>query len=155
MSDLDSHEPAFGERHAGLFASLILQQSNMALMFLGKIPNPSTGKAETDLSSARVFIDLLEMLEIKTKGNLSAQENHMLKETLTGLRMAFVDTVNAEQAQTPQSSQAAPAAEPSQVPDASPPSEAASSDAGSGAATPQASPVDADSESKKKFTKKY
>lgn len=148
------HNPELvpGDRHATLFASLVLQQSNMALMFLGKIPNPETGQAATDLTSARIFIDQLEMLEVKTKGNLSPGESQMLKDALTTLRMAFVEMANAEKpAPAP-----APAAQPSDAaPSAGTP---ASSPAPAAFSSPEpASGVQADpeAESKKKFSKKY
>ena len=68
----------------GLFGS-------QAMMALGKLANPVTGKAEKNLDAARMFIDLLEMLERKTTGNLAPDEAKVLKATLTDLRLMFVD----------------------------------------------------------------
>jgi len=86
------------EKHAALFAQLVMQSTSMALMLMGKAPNPMTGKTETDLDGARLFIEQLEMLEAKTRGNLSAEEQQLLKQNLLHVRMSFVETVNAGKA---------------------------------------------------------
>jgi hypothetical protein len=87
------------EMISALFANLIVQNTNMALIFLGHAPHPQTGKQEIDLDHARYFIDQLEMIEVKTKGNLDKQEEALLKRSLTTLRMAFVEAVQKESAQ--------------------------------------------------------
>ena len=81
------------EMMAAIFANMVVQQTNMALMFLGRIPHPQTGQAELDLESAQMFIDQLEMLNAKTKRNLSKDEDRLLQQSLTGLRMAFVESM--------------------------------------------------------------
>lgn len=125
------------ERLTALFASMVMQQTNMALIFLGQSPHPDTGRVERDLDAARMFIDQLEMIEAKTKGNLTPQEDKLLKQSLTTLRMAFVEAVD----------QAAPAAAAaSATATQSEPSPAA---AGQTTAAPEAD------ESRKKFVKKY
>jgi hypothetical protein len=85
--------PGAGSREelmTALFANVVVQNASMALMFLGKLPNPETGKEEKDLDAAQLFIDQLEMLEIKTKGNLNAEEQQLLQQNLTALRLEFV-----------------------------------------------------------------
>ena len=52
---------------SAMFAHLVMQHTNMALIFLGLTPNPQTGQTAQDLDHARFFIDQLEMLELKTK----------------------------------------------------------------------------------------
>ncbi|MBI2925420.1 MAG: DUF1844 domain-containing protein [Verrucomicrobia bacterium] len=124
---------------AALFASMVMQQTNMALIFLGKAPHPESGQLVQDLDAAQMFIDQLEMLEVKTKGNLSAQEDKLLKQGLMTVRMAFV---HASEHPTAQAQAAAP-----------PPSAAAQPE---GAASASPPPADAAAEeSRKKFTKKY
>ena len=59
------------EEFTFLFAQLVLQQSNMAMMLLGRVPHPESGKVIQDVEAARLFIDQIEMLEVKTKGNLT------------------------------------------------------------------------------------
>lgn len=83
--------PEAAEMQSALFAQLVMQLSNMAFMLLGKVPHPESGKSVRDLQSARMFIDQLEMLEAKTKGNLSASESGFLRQSLMSVRMAFVE----------------------------------------------------------------
>src|ERR1051325_3894763 len=83
------------ESTSALFANLVIQQTNMALMFLGRLPHPETGEQAQNLEAARMFIDQLEMIETKTKGNLDKHEDQLLKQSLTSLRMAFVEAVNS------------------------------------------------------------
>jgi hypothetical protein len=126
-----SHE----EMMSALFAQLVIQQSNMAMLLLGKMPNPQTGEKMRDLEAAKLFIDQLEMLEVKTKGNLSKEEELLLKQSLMSLRMAFVEAVESP-AETAQKPDSAPAIEEKK-------------------AEPAAPDQAADAEAKKKFTKKY
>ena len=85
---------------AALFAQLVMQQSNMALMLLGKVAHPETGQVVKDVEAARLFIDQLEMLEAKTKGNLDKDESALLKQSLMTLRLAFVQEVESPSQQT-------------------------------------------------------
>jgi hypothetical protein len=126
---------------SALFANMIVQNTNMALIFLGHAPHPQTGQKQIDLDNARYFIDQLEMIEVKTKGNLDKEEEGLLKQSLASLRMAFVEAVQKEGAQ-PAST---PAAE-------IPGKEEAKKES---AAATEASAEKHDDESKKKFTKKY
>ena len=87
--------PSAGEIQSAQFAQLVMQQSNMAFMLLGKIPDPSNGQMLRDLDSAKLFIDQLEMLEAKTQGNLTPPESGLLKQSLMALRMAFVEVTNS------------------------------------------------------------
>lgn len=86
-----------GQTASALFAQLVMQHTSMAMIFLGHSPNPQTGQTAQDLDHARYFIDLLEMIEAKTKGNLDKQEEAILKQSLTALRLAFVEAVNHPQ----------------------------------------------------------
>ena len=83
-----------GELMSALFAGMVIQQTNLALMLLGKIPHPETGKTLQDIESAKMFIDQLEMIEVKTRGNLDRQEEKLLKQSLTALRLAFVEAID-------------------------------------------------------------
>ena len=80
---------------AAIFAQMVLQQANMAMMLLGKVAHPESGKVVKDLDAARLFIDELEMLEVKTKGNLNKHEAALLKQSLMALQMAFVEAVES------------------------------------------------------------
>ncbi len=130
------------EMMSALFANLVVQNTNMALIFLGHAPHPQTGKKEIDLDNARYFIDQLEMIEIKTKGNLDKQEEGLLKQSLASLRMAFVEAVQKESAQP------APAAPADAAPAVEEPGQKSS-------AAPESAAEKHDDDSKKKFSKKY
>src|SRR3989441_11551139 len=101
--------PSRQEELSFLFAQLVLQQSNMAMMLMGKVAHPESGKVVQDVDAARLFIDQLEMLEAKTKGNLSKEEEHLLKQTLMSLRLNFVEAVESSPAPPSQPKQDAPA----------------------------------------------
>jgi hypothetical protein len=89
------------EMHSAMFAQMVMQLASTALVLMGRVPNPVTHKTEYDLDAARLFVDQLEMLEVKTKGNLSADEQHLLKQNLMTVRMAFVQAVQTPPAATP------------------------------------------------------
>jgi len=93
-SPRDPSQASPAEMTSALFAHLVAQQTNMALTFLGRGPRSDSGQPLRDLEAARVFIDQLEMLEVKTKGNLDKHEQSLLKQSLMALRMAFVEAVN-------------------------------------------------------------
>lgn len=142
MNDSKPFQPDAGEfshedMHSALFAQLVLQQTNLALMLLGKMPNPETGETTRDLDAARLFIDQLEMLETKTKGNLSHDEARLLQQSLMSLRMAFVEAVEEP------TTAGATGAEPQ--PTASDGKNAPANEAG----------PDEEAESRKRFSKKY
>ena len=83
--------------NTALFAQLVIQQANMAMMLLGKVAHPETGKTIFDVEAAKLFIDQLEMLEAKTKGNLTREEEGLLKQSLMTLHLAFVETIEASE----------------------------------------------------------
>ncbi len=72
------------------FPFLLTTLATQAMIALGQIPNPITGKADVRLNQAKHHIDTLAMLEQKTAGNRTAEESAMLNELLHQLRMAFV-----------------------------------------------------------------
>lgn len=121
------------EMMSALFAQLVVQQSNMAMLLMGKVPHPQTGQTVRDIEAARLFIDQLEMLETKTKGNLTKDEGHLLKQSLMSLRMAFVQAVESPEPEEKKPETAAAPAEKKI----------------------ESAQQATDEESKKKFTKKY
>jgi hypothetical protein len=76
------------------FPSYLLSYYTQGLVLLGEVPNPYTNKKEEDLESARNIIDILTMLEQKTKGNLSSDEGKLLESVLYELRMKFMARTN-------------------------------------------------------------
>ena len=63
-----------------------------AIQQMGKLVDPSTGKTAINLEAAQATIDMLDMLEIKTRGNLDAEETRLLKDTLMSLKMNYVES---------------------------------------------------------------
>jgi hypothetical protein len=76
------------------FPSYILSYYTQGLVLLGEVPNPYTNKKEEDVDAARHIIDLLSMLEQKTKGNLGNEEQQLLETVLYELRMKFMAKTN-------------------------------------------------------------
>jgi hypothetical protein len=75
------------------FSTFVLSLSTSAFYHLGLVPDPETGKpAAPNRVLARQTIDTLEVLQVKTRGNLDAQESHLLESLLYELRLRFVDT---------------------------------------------------------------
>ncbi len=87
-----SSEPAFSSPPLPQpdFVQLVQMFLYQAMISLGQAPNPITQKAEVDLNVAKHQIGFLELLEEKTKGNLSETEAKVLSECLHQVRLAFV-----------------------------------------------------------------
>ncbi len=77
-----------------LFTQVVLMFQGAAWQHLGKVMNPATNKVERDLAQAKNTIDILGMLQAKTKGNLSDNEQKFLEHALYELRMNYVDEAN-------------------------------------------------------------
>ena len=73
------------------FAAFLWSLSEQALAALGEIPDPTSGQVTHDLVLAQQMIDIIIMLRDKTRGNLDAHEQAMLKEILSGLQMKYVE----------------------------------------------------------------
>ena len=121
------------EEAKALFGHLVVTLATSALQHMGKVMNPVTHKTEMNLDAAQSVIDMIDMLEAKTKGNLDAGEARLIKTTLTDLKLNFVETSNSAPA----------AATAPQEPN--PPPSAAEKAAGD----------EADADEKRKFHKKY
>ena len=83
------------------FATFILSLSHSALMHLGETAHPDTNKVEANLPLAKQNIDLLGLLEEKTKGNLSGEEERLLAQVLFDLRMRYMERSKGEAASAP------------------------------------------------------
>src|SRR5436190_18332015 len=77
------------------FLSLVMSLASNAAANLGMMPHPVTGETGVDLQTAKHWIDVLGMLESKTKGNLDHQEAQTLEHLLADLRMQYVSFTNA------------------------------------------------------------
>ena len=173
----DFHEPeapaTLEDMQAALFANLVMQQAQTAYMLLGKAPHPETGRPVVDLEAAKYFIELLEMLETKTKGNLDSNEKEILSESLATLHTAFLEVAQKSGVKLPPPLPSRSLATPSPK-EASPPpaarepvapaapAAAATSPAPAPTSAPAPAPAPAPSpapqppeESRKKFSKRY
>ncbi len=72
------------------FPSYILTYYTQGLVLLGEVPNPYTNKKEENLDAARHTIDILTLLQEKTRGNLDREEQQLLDSVLYELRMKFM-----------------------------------------------------------------
>lgn len=95
MSDEQTAKPAgspSGPMPAMDFSTFALSLSTSALVHLGLVPDPQTSRpAPKNLALARQTIDILEMLAAKTRGNLDADESHLIESLLYELRIRFVE----------------------------------------------------------------
>lgn len=77
------------------FQSLLGTMVTQALMYMGAFPDPETGRAVVSLEYARLHIDLLAVLEEKTKGNLTPEEAEGLVQVISELRLRYVEISKA------------------------------------------------------------
>ena len=73
------------------FASFVLSLATTALAHLGEVPDPATGETTENLVAAKQMIDILSILEQKTKGNLLPDEDRLLENLLYELRMKYLN----------------------------------------------------------------
>ena len=93
-SEPEEDEVPDAENPAG-FANFIMSIASNAASSLGMMEHPVTHKREVDLESAKHWIDILGMLERKTKGNLAPQEEKILESLLADLRMQYVSLTSS------------------------------------------------------------
>jgi hypothetical protein len=72
------------------FVTFVLSLASSAFVHMGDAPHPETGKPEENLALAKQTIDILGMLEAKTRGNLTSEEEKFLENLLADLRLRFV-----------------------------------------------------------------
>ena len=88
------------DRQSGeMFQGLVISLAAATMQHLGKTLNPVTNKIEKNLDAASSTIDMLDMLEAKTKGNLSDAEAKLLKGVLGELKLNYVETMNEKQSE--------------------------------------------------------
>lgn len=72
------------------FITFVLSLAQSAMVLMGEAPEPENGRYMTNLPEAKHTIDILAMLDCKTRGNLSAEESEILTSLLCDLRLTFV-----------------------------------------------------------------
>jgi hypothetical protein len=83
-------------KNEALFVQLVMMFQIAAMQHMGKMQNPITQKVERNLEQARFSIDMLEMIQAKTKNSLSETEKKFLEHALFELRMNYLDEVNKD-----------------------------------------------------------
>ena len=78
------------------FADFVILQAQNAGMFLGKVPNPVSGTLEVNAKAGRSVLDSLEMLELKTTGNRTPQEDKLLQTALLNIRTLYSEVETQE-----------------------------------------------------------
>ena len=121
------------------FIEFVMMHAQNAALFLGQIPNPKTGEAEINLDLARMFIDQLEMIQEKTRGNLTSEESTVLRNALSNLQLAYVEVARTGSSAPPPEKSA---------PETTPAGEPAVQE-------PEPPVTGSEGESRKKFTKSY
>jgi hypothetical protein len=90
MTD-DTH-PGGAESSSGIsFLAFVLSLAHTAAVHFGDLPDPASGAAEANLPAAQQMIDILALIEEKTRGNLTAEERQVLEQVLFELRLRFVE----------------------------------------------------------------
>ena len=93
----DQNIPTQDQQNELLFMQLVMMFQGMALQNLGKVMNPMTNQIERNLEQAKNMIDILGMLDEKTKGNLNDNEQRLMEHVLFELRMNYVDELKKDE----------------------------------------------------------
>jgi hypothetical protein len=98
MSDEDHGAPEdTHDATAVTFVGFVLSLAHTAAFHFGDVPDPVTGESGTaNLAAAQQIIDILALLEQKTRGNLTAEERQLLEQLLYELRMRYVEASKTE-----------------------------------------------------------
>jgi hypothetical protein len=89
----DSPDPQHAQDELPIsFAAFVLSLAHTAAVHFGDIPDPVTGRSgDAHLPAAQQMIDILSLLEQKTRGNLTAEERQLLEQVLYELRLRYVE----------------------------------------------------------------
>jgi hypothetical protein len=158
MAEIDKKNSPVGNAElAQRFVQFVMMQTQNIYYVLGRIPSPDGRPIPPNLEAGKLLIDQLEMVQEKTRGNLSKQESSILEEALKNVRLAFVEVSGG----TPASMMPAQhlgefpgAEEEEELPAGTPVPHAPEKTASAPAAPVSAAPV-VPEENKKKFTKSY
>ena len=93
MEDESLKEPDHGDEASGIsFVAFVLSLAHTAAVHFGDVPDPvSAQKAEANLAAAQQMIDILSLMEQKTRGNLTAEERQLLEQILFELRLRYLE----------------------------------------------------------------
>lgn len=85
------------DKNSQLFLQMIFMYHAACMEHLGKVKSTITGNIERNLAAAQQTIDLLDMLKMKTSGNLSSDEEKFLSQLIRELKLNYVDEMNKDQ----------------------------------------------------------
>jgi len=91
MAEIQKNNPALNSEMTKRFVQFVMVQAQNILYVLGRIPTPEGDRIPPNLQAAKMMIDHLELIRIKTEGNLSAQETKIITEALQQVQLAFVE----------------------------------------------------------------
>jgi hypothetical protein len=91
MAEIQKANPVINPELARKFAQFVMIQAQNILYVLGKIPTPEGDRLPPNLQAAKMMIDHLDLIQIKTQGNLSVQETKIISEALQQVQLAFVE----------------------------------------------------------------
>jgi hypothetical protein len=160
MAELQkNNNPVGNAEMAQRFVQFVMMQTQNIYYLLGRIPSQDGRPVPPNLEGAKLFIDQLEMVQEKTRSNLSTQESQILDEALKNTRLAFVEASGGTPASMmPSRSPMGEFPLDEELPgDEFPESEPASKPEVKAASKtpPEAAPTPEPAENKKKFTKSY
>jgi hypothetical protein len=91
MAEIQKNNPALNSEMTKRFVQFVMVQAQNILYVLGRIPTPEGDRIPPNLQAAKMMIDHLELIRIKTEGNLSPQETKIITEALQQVQLAFVE----------------------------------------------------------------
>jgi len=96
LTDSNSQKSATSEPDMPMtFQTLVFSLSTTAMLQLGFLSNPETGKKEKNLPAAKQTIDILQILQEKTQGNLNSEESQLLEASVYDLKMTYLRATNS------------------------------------------------------------
>jgi hypothetical protein len=157
MAELEKQKSAIGNAElAQRFVQFVMMQAQNIFYVLGRIPSPDGRPIPPNLEAAKILIDQIEMIQEKTRGNLSTQESSILEDALKNVRLAFVEASGGTPASMmPKSSLGDFPLDGEDDQDFTQPPPSTSEKPKASAAPASTPSAPAESENKKKFTKSY
>ena len=155
MAELDKKSSSIGNAElAQRFVQFVMMQAQNIFYVLGRIPSPDGRPMPANLEAAKILIDQLEMIQEKTRGNLSTQESSIIEDALKNVRLAFVEVSGGTPASMMPKSNLPDFPMDEEEPDFTEPAPVEKSKPAAAAPAPAAKPIE-EHENKKKFTKTY
>jgi hypothetical protein len=157
MAEVDRKSSSIGNAElAQRFVQFVMVQVQNIYYVLGRIPSPDGRPMQANLEAGKILIDQLEMIQVKTEGNLSAQEASILEDALKNVRLAFVETSGGTPASMMPKSNLPEFPLDEELPEGEPPAPPKTADKPKAATPPPvAAAKPEETENKKKFTKTY